>query len=61
MTLWGWYNFPGEANGSPKHPGVDDSMMWLYENVDALFPSIYLESADPGKNVDVSVPMLCCA
>ena len=28
--------------------------MWLYENVDALFPSIYLESANPAKNVDVS-------
>ena len=60
-TLWGWYNFPGEANSSPKRPDIDDSMMWLYENVDALFPSIYLETADPAKNVAVSqrISLLC--
>ena len=49
-TIWGWYNFPGEANSSPSSPGKDDSMMWLYENVDALFPSIYLESANATTN-----------
>jgi hypothetical protein len=44
---WGWYNFPGEAGSAPD----DDSMLWLYESVNALFPSIYLESADAATNV----------
>lgn len=44
---WGWYNFPGEAGGTAP----DDGMMWLYDAVDALFPSIYLESADAATNV----------
>lgn len=43
---WGWYNFPGEASAP-----LDDDMMWLFDNVNALFPSIYLESADADKNI----------
>lgn len=46
-TTWGWYNFPGEANGSPANPGPDDRMMWIYENVDALFPSTNSEIRQP--------------
>ena len=45
---WGWYNFPGEAGSAPS----DDRMLWLYENVNALFPSIYLESADAPTNTE---------
>ena len=45
---WGWYNFPGEAGSAPS----DDRMLWLYENVNALFPSIYLESADAATNTE---------
>ena len=30
---------------------MDDGMLWLFENVNALFPSIYLESADAATNV----------
>jgi hypothetical protein len=56
---WSRYNFPGEADSSPKRPEVDDSMMWIYENVDALFPSIYLESANATVNREVSPPRMC--
>lgn len=43
--VWGWYNFPGDCQE------FDTELEWLYDSVTALFPSIYITTNDPAKNV----------
>eukprot|EP01050_Picozoa_sp_SAG11_P005788 SAG11_NODE_421_length_9620_cov_10.014809_3_plen_256_part_00 len=48
---WGWYNFPGEWTIGPGPAQDDDHMMWLFQSVNAFFPSIYLESTKSATNM----------
>ena len=48
--VWGYYNYPVDSWDSSKDDLSDTPMNWLYDEVTALFPSIYLFSMNATFN-----------
>ena len=46
---WGFYNMPGAT--AENRSGSSPTMNWLWQSVDALFPSIYLSHPDLASNL----------